>query len=156
MTPVLSFAGSYMRFTALCAIMHLVEILYHPYFAAWFDNLVDVNIEVAGEMQALISELEEHGHNLGWPESVRLVTSTFGLRELRRTPATNVTPYAVGPPVLRVIYGFVRTDSGELAAAILLGGDKTELGNAWYPRNIGEAESRLIKWAAREGWTVYY
>jgi len=83
-----------------------------------------------------------------------LVSSQLGLRTLRRTPATDVTPYAVGPPVLRVIYGFVEMSSNLVAAVLLLGGDKTETENAWYPRSIGEAESRLKLWALKESWRI--
>ena len=134
--------------------MHLVEILYHPLFVVWFQDLVEADIEIAGEVQALIDELELHGRALGDPESHQLLTSGLGLRTLRRTPATAVTPYAVGPPVLRVIYGFVEISPRRIAAALLLGGDKTVLGNVWYPRNIGEAERRLTIWAAQSSWRV--
>jgi hypothetical protein len=133
-----------------------VEIFYHPLFTTWFKRLIADDIEIAGEIQALLSALEEYGIDLGGPESLPLVTSTLGLRELRRSPATDVTPYAEGPPILRVIYGFVRTESGKLVALVLLGGEKTELGNAWYPRSIGESERRLVAWAAQEGWTIYH
>lgn len=134
--------------------MHLVEILYHPFYTDWFNRLIELDVEVAGEVQALIDELGLQGRSLGGPESSSLLTSSLGLRELRRTPATNVTPYAVGPPVLRIIYGFVDKGHGRLAAAVLLGGDKTAAGNAWYPNSIGEAEHRLTLWASREGWRV--
>ena len=45
--------------------MHLVEILYHPLFVVWFQDLVEADIEIAGEVQALIDELELHGRALG-------------------------------------------------------------------------------------------
>lgn len=66
----------------------VVEVVYHPYFLEWF-------------------ELAVHGRELGDPESHPVVTSQLGLRALRRTPPTGVTPYAEGPPVIRILYGFV-------------------------------------------------
>lgn len=81
----------------------VVEVIYHPYFLEWFEELVDVNIEVAGEIQALIDALAAHGRDLGDPESHPVVTSRLGLRALRRTPPTSVTPYAEEPPVMRVL-----------------------------------------------------
>lgn len=45
--------------------------------------------------------------------------------------------------MLRILYAFCRTsDRGEVAV-VLLGGDKTALGNNWYPANLTEAEARL-------------
>jgi hypothetical protein len=82
-----------------------VEVVYHPYFLEWFEELVDVDVEVAGEIHALIDALAAHGRELGDPESHPVVTSRLGLRALRRTPPTGVTPYTQGPPVIRVLYG---------------------------------------------------
>jgi hypothetical protein len=45
--------------------------------------------------------------------------------------------------VLRILYGYARDASGSEVAVVLLGGDKTALGNTWYPTNINEAEARL-------------
>jgi hypothetical protein len=38
----------------------------------------------------------------------------LGLRALRRTPPTAVTPYAEGPPVIRFLYGFAAPIQQEL------------------------------------------
>ena len=131
-----------------------MEILYHPFFAGWFEDLRELNMEVAGEVQALMDELEVHGRGLGDAESHVIRTSKQGLRALRRTPPTVVTPYAEGPPVLRIIYGFADRGQGRLAARILLGGDKTRLGSDWYPKNVGEAERRVVMWAGQQGWRI--
>ena len=45
--------------------------------------------------------------------------------------------------MLRVIYGYCRTETGDELAVVLIGGDKATLGNVWYPRHINEAEARL-------------
>ena len=120
-----------------------MEVVHHPYFLEWFEELIDVDIEVAGEIQALIDALAAHGRELGNPESHPVVTSRLGLRALRRTPPTGVTPYAEGPPVIRVLYGFAAPVQREVRAVLLLGGDKTDLGNRWYPTNLAETERRL-------------
>lgn len=131
-----------------------MEVVYHPHFLAWFEKLVDVDIGVAGEIQALIDALGAHGRDLGDPESHPVVTSRLGLRALRRTPPTTVTPYAEGPPVIRVLYGLVAPDRGDVRAVLLLGGDKTALGNRWYPTNLAEAERRLTIVAGRQHWRI--
>ena len=38
-----------------------MEVVHHPYFLEWFEELIDVDIEVAGEIQALIDALAAHG-----------------------------------------------------------------------------------------------
>ncbi len=56
---------------------------------------------------------------------------------------TRSTPYATGPPVLRVIYGYCTRHDGTDVAVVLTGGDKTALGNHWYQPNIAESQARL-------------
>ncbi|MGC8514109.1 MAG: hypothetical protein ACP5P1_13915 [Acidimicrobiales bacterium] len=51
-----------------------MKVVYHPYFFKWFEELVDVDVEVAGDIQALIDALAVHGRNLGDPESHPVVT----------------------------------------------------------------------------------
>jgi len=131
-----------------------VDLSYHPLFIAWLTSLMEVSLEVGGEVQALLDALERHGQALGDPEAHAVVTSKLGLRALRRTPATDVTPYADRPPVLRVLYGFARPQRASIQAVILLGGDKTELGSRWYPPAVAEAESRLITFANRRRWDI--
>ena len=131
-----------------------MDVAYHPYFLEWFQELVDVDVEVAGEIQALIDALAAHGCDLGDPESHPVVTSRLGLRALRRTPPTSVTPYAEGPPVIGILCGFVAPLRGEVRAVLLLGGDKTDLGTRWYPTNLAEAERRLTVSSAQHGWRI--
>jgi len=95
---------------------------------------------------ALLTALEEHGRDLDdedREESHPVVTSRYDMHALRRTPPSESTPYADGPPVLRILYAICRTASGAERAVVLLGGDKTTLGNHWYPVNLNEAQARL-------------
>jgi hypothetical protein len=66
----------------------------------------------------------------------------------------STSPYAVNPPVIRVLYGFVDKGDGQLAAVLLIGGDKTKLQNDWYLLNVGEAERRLAVLATKEEWRI--
>jgi hypothetical protein len=117
--------------------------------------LVNRNVDVAGEVQALIDMLEKkYGRGLGDPESHPVVTSKLGLRALRRTPPTDVTPYANGPPIIRVLYGFVDIGLGRIAAVLLLGGDKSARGSEWYPLNVAEVERRLTILAGKQNWRI--
>jgi hypothetical protein len=50
----------------------------------WFEALVEADVEIAAEVQALVDALEEFGADLGDPESHPVVTSRLGLRSLRR------------------------------------------------------------------------
>ncbi len=56
--------------------------------------------------------------------------------------------------MIRVLYGFVASVQREVRAVLLLGGDKTDLGNRWYPTNLAEAERRLTVFAAQQGWRI--
>ncbi len=60
-----------------------------------------------------------------------IVTSRFELFALRRTPPTIYTPYADGPPVLRIPYVWFDIGGGGEVAVVMLVGDKTKLGNEW-------------------------
>ena len=72
---------------------------------------------------------------------------------LHRIPPTT-GPYAEGPPVIRILYGFVAPVQGEVRAVLLLGGDKTALGDRWYPTNLAQAERRLTVSATQRGWRI--
>lgn len=78
------------------------------------------------------------------------MTSRFDLHALRRTPPTDSTPYAVSPPVLRILYAVCGTTAGPEVAIVLVGGDKTALANAWYPTNVGEAERRIDQYCRQD------
>ena len=97
-----------------------------------------------------------------------MVTSPY-LYALRRTPPTTTTPYATNPPVIRMLFGLVvptnndtsdttSNDAGMDAnssetAVMVVGGDKTTLGNLWYPPHIAEAHQRLREYALRTNTT---
>ncbi len=123
-----------------------MEIRYHPLFERWLVELAEADEEIFGEVMALLTALEEHGRDLDdetREESHPVVTSRYDMHALRRTPPSEATPYAVGPPVLRILYSICRTATGAELAVVLLGGDKTALGNPWYPVNVNEAQARL-------------
>ncbi len=123
-----------------------MEIRYHPLFERWLMELAETDEEIFGEVMALLTALEEHGRDLddeNREESHPVVTSRYDMHALRRTPPSESAPYAVGPPVLRILHAICRTDSGVEQAIVLLGGDKTTLGNHWYPANLNEAQARL-------------
>jgi hypothetical protein len=120
-----------------------VEVELYPDVDRWLIEVEQFDLDVYAEIVALIDAVQRFGRNLGDPESHPVVTSKFDMHALRRTPPSSMAPYADGPPVIRVLYAFCRQQSGNPVVVVLLGGDKTELGNRWYPSNIAEAERRL-------------
>lgn len=123
-----------------------MEVRYHPLFERWLSELAEADEEVFGEVMALLTALEVHGRDLEderRDESHPVVTSRFDMHALRRTPPTESTPYASAPPVLRILYAHCADPAGGDIAVVLIGGDKTSLGNFWYPPKIAEAEQRL-------------
>lgn len=123
-----------------------MEIRYHPLFERWLVELAEADEEIFGEVMALLTALEEHGRDLDderREEFHPVVTSRYDMHALRRTPPSEAAPYAVGPPVLRILYAVCRSTGGDEVAVVLLGGDKSALGNNWYPVNRNEAEARL-------------
>jgi hypothetical protein len=123
-----------------------MEVRYHPLFEKWLADLAESDEEIFGEVMALLTALETHGRALDdetREESHPVVTSRFDMHALRRTPPSEAAPYADAPPVLRILYAICRTPTASETAVILLGGDKTTLGNNWYPANLREAETRL-------------
>ncbi len=95
---------------------------------------------------ALINALEDRGRELEGDESHPVYSTRYDLHALRRNPPTQTTPFADGPPVLRLLYGYVRDHTGQEVAVLALGGDKSRLGNDWYPANIAQAEARIDQW----------
>ena len=125
-----------------------IEVIYHPLFERWLAAAAEADDEVFGEVMALLTALEVHGRQLGDPgreESHPVVTSRYDMHALRRVPASQTAPYATSPPVLRVLYAYCTTTRPSETAVVLLGGDKTRLGNQWYPANVAEAEQRLAQ-----------
>jgi hypothetical protein len=104
-----------------------VDIVLYPAFVTWLNQVLEVDPEVHIDVLMLIEALRVYGRELSDPESHPVVTSRFDLRALRRTPASPAAPSATGPPVLRILYAFCRTEEGEVIAAVLIGGDKTDL-----------------------------
>ncbi len=99
---------------------------------------------------ALINALEIHGKDLeNTDESHPIKSSRLNLHALRRTPPTFTTPYATGNPVLRLIYGYSQDAEGQPEIVMLIGGDKSNLGNLWYPPHVAEAEQRLHSYIAQ-------
>ena len=122
----------------------MVRVVLDPRFKDWLEELATADHEIFAEVVALINAIDEHGR-LGDPHSHPVVTSRFDLHALRRTPATDLTPYATGPPVIRILYAYAM-NKNETVAVVLLGGDKTDMQNNWYPANINTAEHRLEQW----------
>lgn len=130
-----------------------MELRYHPLFERWLTGLAEADEEVFGEVMGLLNALETCGRDLddeSREESHPVVTSRYDLHALRRTPPTVATPYATSPPVLRILYAVCQTAAGPEIAVALLGGDKTALGNAWYPTNVAEAQHRLDQYCRQD------
>ena len=139
----------------------MVGVSFHPRFAAQFAALADLAAEsddyldLFGEVTALITALEEHGHTIEEDNhhqdaiSHPIVTSKYRTFALRRTPPTTVTPHAFAPPVLRMPYvWFTDTETGEELAVVMFLGDKTESGNDWYPGAVQRIDnaSMVTEW----------
>jgi hypothetical protein len=129
----------------------VARVEFHPYFATQYETLCgDADqLEVAGEIAALLDALERHGHGIegeapGDP-SHPIVTSRLRTFALRRTPPTDYTPYADQPPVIRIAYVWFTDDAKrEELAVVMLMGDKTTLGNNWYPSKVSTIEHTLV------------
>ena len=51
--------------------------------------------------------------------------------------------------MLRVLFGYVTDGAGSEIAVLAVGGDKTRLGNRWYPANVARAQVRIDEWCRR-------
>ncbi len=130
---------------------------FHPTFAAQYEALSKLaetsepHWELFADLTALINSLEDHGHGVEednhHPDAIShpIVTSRFSTFALRRTPPTAATPYATNPPVLRVPYVWFHDTAtdGELAV-VMLAGDKTRLGNDWYPGIVQQIDNNMV------------
>lgn len=127
----------------------MVAVEFHPRFVAQLAALNDLAaadsdyLDLVADVTALVTALEEFGHGVEEENhhddaiSHPIITSKYRTFALRRTPPTPVTPYAVQPPVLRIPYvWFTDTETGIDVAVIMFLGDKTDLGNDWYPSAV--------------------
>ena len=127
----------------------VATVFYHPAFARRYEWLCQQAAlqDIAGEVSQLLSALEEYGHEIEGEAdedpSHPVVTAKVQMFALRRTPPTGVTPYADGPPVLRIPYVWFFGNDGEVAVVMMID-DKTELGNRWYPHAVARIEGELI------------
>lgn len=105
-------------------------------------------METAGEVTALLTALEEYGHDLEGEAaddpSHPIIISRYQMFALRRTPPTSYTPYADKPPIIRIPYVWFRDSSNQELAVVMLMGDKKKLANHWYPVRVNEIEDHLI------------
>ncbi|MCA1832868.1 MAG: hypothetical protein LC750_09120 [Actinobacteria bacterium] len=127
------------------------RVEYHPTFAAQYEAQCrnDATLELAGEVTALLTALEEFGHEIEGeqPEDAShpVVISHYRMFALRRTPPTVYTPYADAPPVIRIPYvWFADSATGDEVAVVMLMDDKRKLGNQWYPKTVAAIEGRMI------------
>jgi len=132
-----------------CNMLVVVQVEFHPKFAAQYAALAelvaesDEYLDLFGDVTALITALEESGHLVEEDNhhqdaiSHPIVTSKYRSFALRRTPPTTVTPYASSPPVLRIPYvWFTDTETNADIAVVMFMGDKSALGNDWYPSAV--------------------
>ena len=103
-----------------------MEVRLHPLFQDWLTELGETTQleEVFGEVMALIRALERNGRGLMGDESHPVSSTHYDLHALRRNPPTETTPYADGPPALRLLYGYVQHENGHEMAVLAIGGDK--------------------------------
>jgi hypothetical protein len=132
-------------------VVRVPRVEHHAYFAAQFEAVCgdEDQLEVAGEIVALLDALERHGHDIEGEvpgdASHPIVISRLRTFALRRTPPTTYTPYATAPPVIRIAYVWFRDQvGGEEVAVVMLMGDKTTLGNAWYRSKVNAIEATLV------------
>ena len=138
----------------------MTDVFYHPRFASQYkalaasaDNSEEL-MELFGEVTALLLALEDFGHDIEGEQpddaSHPIVISKYQTFALRRTPPTRFTPYAYSQPVLRIPYVWFDRPRGEQLAVVMLAGDKSELGNAWYPSIVQQIDGTMIpEWEHR-------
>ena len=128
--------------------MEAVEL--HPLFVQQFESMCQNpdSYDVAAEIAAPVDILNDKGHAIEGEDpgdpSHPIVISRFQMFALRRTPPTSATPYATGPPVLRIPYVWFDAPNATEVAVVMMIGDKTALGNRWYPHTVTRIESQLI------------
>jgi hypothetical protein len=133
-------------------ICHMAVVLYHQAFATQLEVLHQSDRSVFADVVALVTALADFGREIegndhGADPSHPIITSKYDVWALRRTPATQFTPEANGAPVLRIPYVWMENGRGGVYALVLFIGDKTELGNKWYPAAVARIEGEFLpKW----------
>lgn len=129
----------------------MVSVEFHPEFAARYEALCldDRLLELAGEVTQLIDALERFGHEIEGTHpdgpSHSIVIPRLETFALRRTPPTEYTPYATGPPIIRIPYVWFHDDTADgPVAVIMMLGDKTTQQNHWYPAAVTRIETVLV------------
>lgn len=130
-----------------------MELRYHPLFERCLAALAEGDEEIFGEVMALLTALEIHGrelddeqceesHPLSPLGSTCMRSGAPHLRKQRPTQRHR--------PCSASSTRSARLPPGDEVAVALLGGDKTVLGNNWYPANLAEAEHRLEQYGRQE------
>jgi hypothetical protein len=127
----------------------MVDVRFHQAFATQLETLSRDNPAVFHDVVALVTALQDHGRELegsdhGSDPCHPIVTSKYDMWALRRTPATKFTPEAVGEPILRIPYVWMDNGVGGTYALVLFIGDKTGLGNRWYPAAVARIEGDFL------------
>lgn len=135
-------------------------MFFHPKFASQYKALAASASDSAelselfGEVSARLLALEDFGHSIEGEQSDDashpIVASRYQTVALRRTPPTTFTPYAESRPVLRIAYVWFQGPGGEELAVVMLAGDKSDLGNAWYPGTVQQVDGTMVpEWEHR-------
>ncbi len=138
----------------------MVEVRHHPEFATQYKKLAELTEtydwygQLFGEISALLHALEDFGHGIEGHDpsdaSHPILSSKYHTYALRRTPATNYTPNAFDPPIIRIPYVWFDVVGGGEIAVVMLVGDKTDSGNDWYPPKVLKIDNQMIpEWESR-------
>jgi hypothetical protein len=97
-----------------------MELRLDPQFEQWLTTLSTDNelLDVYADIVALLDALATNGQQLIEPESKPIQTDAY-LHELRRTPPSDAAPLADQPPIIRVLYAFCRTTTGQTSLAAI-------------------------------------
>ncbi|MHB1711728.1 MAG: hypothetical protein ACYCV7_10030 [Acidimicrobiales bacterium] len=128
-----------------------MDVHHHPAYDRWLESVTDEDALL--DVYALEFALVTHGMALGEPEA-KAIVATRDLYELRRTPPSMAAPYAVGTPVLRMLYAFFRSPTGPVVAYMLHGGDRTVDGSQWYGPAIVAARNRVHQAERQLGYQI--
>jgi hypothetical protein len=74
-----------------------------------------------------------------------IVITRLATFALRRTPPTEYTPFATGPPIIRILYVWFHDDTTNESVAVVMSlGDKTTQQNHWHPAAVTRIETILV------------